>query len=139
MASGPECALRQRSTHGCWVSMRRIPQWTTSWSSTTRTLNRSGLRSDASEVNRHHQPDLPGPGLALAELDHATALERLECGQPQAHAGAVPGAGDPVVGHLDHERADVATDADADLVRVRVLVGVAHRLGEDRLSERLEL
>ena len=39
-ASAPLRALRQRSTQGCSVSMRRKPQWTTSWSSTTRTRRR---------------------------------------------------------------------------------------------------
>src|ERR1700735_1531696 len=90
IASAPECALRQRSTHGCWVSMSRIPQWTTSWSSTTRTLKRSGLRAADSELIRHHQPDLPDAWVAPPELAPAAALDRLERGQPQPHPGPAP-------------------------------------------------
>ena len=45
------------------------------------------------------------PALALAELDHAAALQRLERRQPQPHPGRRRAAGDAVVGDLEHERA----------------------------------
>ena len=46
---------------------------------------RAGLTSGA--VKRHRQSHAPGAGLALAELDDPADLQRLERGEPQAHAG----------------------------------------------------
>ena len=51
---------------------------------------------------------------------------------------AVGASGDAVVGDLEHERAVAQLGADADARRLGVLGGVADRLGEHRLGERLE-
>src|SRR5579884_909577 len=106
-ASSAEFALTQRSTQVSWVSMRRKPQCTTSWSSTTSTRRREGLRVP-SAIDRHHEPDLPGARAALAELDHAAHLERLEGGEAQAHAGPVTRGGDAVVDDVHDEGAVLA-------------------------------
>src|ERR671933_2144018 len=100
-------ALRQRSTHGCSPSIRRKPQWTTSWSSTTSTRRRrpagraSGPAPTSGTVNRHRQPHAPRPRLALPELDHPADLERLERGETEAHAGLARAAADAVVDDLE--------------------------------------
>ena len=70
-ASDPLWALTQRSTQSCCVSISRKPQCTTSWSSTTSTRSRSGLRWASVIVIRDDEAHLPGAGLAFAELDEA--------------------------------------------------------------------
>src|ERR1700744_2871338 len=85
-ASSPFEAVTQRSTQGCWVSISRKPQCTTSWSSTTSTRRRCGLRvatvllAGASAIERYHQPHVPAVGAVWPELDDPTALQRLERG-----------------------------------------------------------
>src|SRR5215218_8022034 len=94
IASSPLRALRQRSTHGCSPSMRRRPQWTTSWSSTTSTRSLRSLDPDAIRLGftsgalmRNRQSDSPDTRLALAELDQPADLQRLERREPESHPG----------------------------------------------------
>ena len=56
---------------------------------------------------RHRQPHAPDPRLALAELDEAADLQRLERREPQAHPATSSRAGSPhaVVADLHHPRA----------------------------------
>src|SRR4051812_24422824 len=127
--------------------MSRRPQCTTSWSSTTSTRSlrseepaamRDGLRSGP--VKGYCQSDAPRAGRALAELDDATELERLQRRELEPHAALARLAADAVVEHVEHERVAVLDlEADLDLGRPRVLVGVADGLGEHGLRERLEL
>src|ERR1700754_164600 len=127
--------------------MSRRPQCTTSWSSTTRTRSlrsdepaamRDGLRSGP--VKGHCQSDAPCAGRPLAELHDAAELERLKRRELETHAALAGLAAHAVVDDVEHERV-VAGDlqADLDLGRPGVLVGVANGLGEHRLGERLEL
>ena len=57
---------------------------------------------------------------------------------PPSRSAAASGR-DAVVGDLDDQRAVALTQPHADPRRRRVLARVAHRLGDDRLRERLEL
>src|SRR5690349_2662289 len=138
-------ALRQRSTHGCSPSISRRPQCTTSWSSTTSTRRRRSLEPVAirlgfmSTVNRHRQTHAPRAGVALAELDDAAELERLQRRELEAHPGLLRAAADAVVADVEYERSVLALEADLYARGLRVLVGVSHRLGEHGLRERLEL
>src|SRR4051794_25215942 len=112
--------------------MRRKPQCTTSWSSTTRTPSLRASLSRSGRAMGDHELDLPGAGVTLAELDHAAALQRLERGEAQPHPGLARVPDDAVVGHLEDERAVLVAGAHGDARRARVLVGVAHRLDEHR-------
>ena len=78
-------AARQRSTHGCSASSSRKPHWTTSWSSTTST--RSWLGAHAVGLQRAPPAARASPRPLRPELHDATALQRLQGGQPQAHPG----------------------------------------------------
>src|SRR5579875_3124627 len=134
----------QRSTQLCWLSISLIHQCTTSWSSTTSTRSRSGLRRAltialTSAIDRHHQPNLPASRLTLAELNHAAGLQRLKRGEAKPHPGASPSGLPPraVVDDLEHERAVAAAGADRHRRWPRVPVGVAHRLAQHGLGERL--
>src|SRR5689334_9127926 len=89
------------------------------------------LPVDTGSLIGHHQPDPPDAGLAFAELEHAPALERFERRQPQPHPRAVAALADAVVGHLEHERPVAPAHPHAHPSWVGVLVGVAHRLGQD--------
>src|SRR4051812_41333 len=103
--------------------MRRKPQCTTSWSSTTSTRSRlsappppaSRLGLTSGTPKRHRQPYAPDPGLALAELDDPTRLDRLECGEPQPHPARRPRSSvDAVVADLHHEGAVDPPERDVD-------------------------
>src|SRR3954452_2505644 len=126
--------------------MSRSPQWTTSWSSTTRTRSLRSPEPDAIRLGetsgtlmRHRQSHPPRTGLALAELDDPADLERLERGQPEAHAGDCARApAHPVVADLHHPGAVLPSQRHLDARRTRVLSGVAHRLDEHGLRQRLE-
>ena len=131
----PLRALRQRSTHGCSPSISRKPQCTTSWSSTTSTRRRgrssraalapftSGRPAGTASRTRQRAR------LALAELDDAAVLERLERREPQAHARS-PGAaarGTPSLRDLQRRTCRRrACTRDLDARRVGVLARVAH-------------
>src|SRR5665213_3118844 len=97
--------------------MRRNPQCTTSWSSTTSTLSRSGLRSASAmpilDVG-HDEPHLPGARVALPELHHSAALQRLERRQAQTHPGPPPGRLDAIVDDLQDEGIPGIPDPDRD-------------------------
>src|SRR3954468_15821037 len=127
--------------------MSRSPQWTTSWSSTTSTRSlrselpaamREGFR--AGPVKRYRQSDAPAAGLGVDELDDAADLQRLERRELEAHAALARLAAHAVVDDVEHERVVVLDlEADLDLGRPGVLVGVADGLGEHGLRERLEV
>ena len=106
-------APAQRSTQGWRSSSRRKPQWTTSWSSTTRTRSERSrpFAAAAGAAHRWSPTDhahVPAPARQRAELDQGVLLQRLERQQAQAE----PGAGgrrsacsvDAVVGDLELER-----------------------------------
>ena len=90
----PVRALRQRSTQLICPSIRRKPQCTTSWSSTTSTRSpRGGPCSPAGRLGPCRWPvpgttrrDLPRPRLGLAVLEHAVVLRRLEGREAQSDA-----------------------------------------------------
>src|SRR3954453_13795887 len=101
--------------------MSRSPQCTTSWSSTTRTRSlrselpaamREGFRSGP--VKRYRQSDAPAAGFALAELDDAADLPRLERRELEAHAALARLAAHAVVDHVEHQRV-LVLDREADL------------------------
>src|ERR1700742_3148475 len=121
-ASGPVWADTQRSTHDCWVSISRKPQCTTSWSSTTSTRSRSGLRSSSVIVLvGDHEAHLPDALLALAELDDAVGLQSLERREAQPHAGAAAvGGGGPIVDDLHPERPVGPAQPHVDVGRLSV-------------------
>ena len=90
---------------------------------------------------RHRQPHAPGPRLALAELDQAADLERLERREPQPHARdrRARRPRHAVVADLHHPRAVLARAARTSTrVGRACLLRVAHRLDEHGLGERLE-
>src|SRR3954467_6959752 len=110
--------------------MRRKPQCTTSWSSTTRTrsrlsapppaLSRLGLTSGTPK--RHRQPYAPDPRLALAELDAPARLTPRGRGEPHPHPARGPRAAvHAVVADLHHERAVDPPQRHVDLRRLGVL------------------
>src|SRR4051795_6206367 len=110
--------------------MRRKPQCTTSWSSTTSTRSRlsapppaaSRLGLTSGTPKRHRQSHAPDPGLALAELDDPARLDRLERREPQPHpARGLRAALDAVVADLHHEGAVDPPQRDVDLRRLGVL------------------
>ena len=147
---GTRCALTQRSTQGWLPSIRRKPQWTTSWSSTISTRSfvssptssrrdRARRPSLALVPMRHDEADLPQVAVAGAELEQPTVLKRLEAGQTQAHAGDARVSLNAVVCHLEHECPVAEHRVHGDARGVGMLVRIADRLGEDGLSERLEL
>src|SRR3954452_11539324 len=140
-ASSPVRAARHRSTHGWAERSERMPQCTTSWSSTTRT--RTSLGSAAvvisRPVQRHDEAHAPAPRGLGPELDERARVQRLERGELQPDARALRPAGDDaVVDDLEHERVVLPRERDVDAGRPRVLVRVAQRLGEDGLRQRLE-
>src|SRR5579875_3075527 len=119
MASSPLEAATQRSTHGCWVSISRKPQWTTSWSSTTSTRRRLALRLSTRGVRSgivgHQQAQLPAVGGEGPELEKTAGLKRLEGREPEPHPrrSAVAGLLDAVVCHLEQKGAAGACGPDA--------------------------
>src|SRR3954447_17021466 len=142
IASSALRALRQRVTQGCWLNNSRKPQWTTSWSSTisTQSLRPVPLSSLSVFTGRDHQPDLPLVAVARAELDEATHLQRLEGRKSQPHAGRLLArAVHAVVDHLEDEHIVVLGCLHRHLRWARMLLRVAQRLAEDRLSQRFQL
>src|SRR3954452_8224478 len=142
IASSAVRALRHRVTHGCWLNSSRKPQWTTSWSSTisTQSLRPVPFSSVSVFTGRNHQPDLPFVAVARTELDEAAHLQRFERRQSQAHPRRLLAfAVHSVVDDLEHEHVVVLAGADRHRRRIRMLLRVAQRLTEDRLSQRLQL
>ena len=81
-----------------------------------RSAIRPGLTSGT--VKWHRQSHSPGARLALAELDDAAGLQRLERRQPQAHARCWPRPpADAVVDDLEHERVVVVRSSATSTVR----------------------
>ena len=139
----PVCALTQRSTHGCWVSISRKPQCTTSWSSTTSTRRRSGLRLSSSCARLRHRAGTTSRTCQVPGSRSPNSTTPPLCSASNAASRspipALPArAADAVVDDLEHERAVGAADAHRHRGRAGVLAGVAHRLGQHRLGERLE-
>src|SRR3954454_15151771 len=132
-------ALRQRSTHGCCVSISRKPQCTTSWSSTTSTLSRRVEEGSAGGAI-DKQPHLPSLASARPELDDPADLEGLQRGQAKSHAPRLPAlAPHAVVDDLEQEVAVVALHPHVETRGVGVLAGVAGGLAQHGLGQRLEL
>ena len=90
-------------------------------------------------LHRHHEPH--APVLALRpELHERAALERLDGGQPQAHAGAARGhARAPSFRTSSTNAPSMRPHVHAHRARPGVLVRVPERLGEHRLRERLDV
>ena len=90
-----------------------MPQWTMSWSSTTRTQSARGRRAGRGRSCRRRRgrggdgekPDVPAVGRRAAEVDGGAELQRLEGRQAQADAGAGGRArADAVVDDRDRDR-----------------------------------
>jgi hypothetical protein len=87
----------------------------------------------------HEQAHAPALVLTGAELDDPAVLEGLEGGQAQPHARAARRRSHAVVGHLEQEGPVRAGHPHSDAGGLRVLGGVAQRLGEDGLRDGLEV
>ena len=107
-----------------------------------RSRRRSGSGLTSGTLMRHRQSHAPDTRLALAELDQPADLERLERREPQPHP-ATPCGGRPRARRRctppSPTRRPGRRQRDLHPGRLRVLVRVAHRLGEHGLGERLEL
>src|SRR3954452_13351457 len=112
--------------------MRRKPQCTTSWSSTTSThRRRPSPPSTSPGVDK--EPHLPSVGPTGPELDDPAELECFARGQPQPHAPGRRALGlDAVVDDLEPEAAVRVVHADVQAGGLGMPEGVAHRLVEYR-------
>ena len=136
----PSCAVRQRSTQGCSVSSSRKPQCTTSWSSTTSTRRlRSGLiaRSSLTGTTRRTRQ-------SPARRGRTPRRRRTWSASTAASRSPMPVPREPprraVVADLERRTCPSAPrHVHVDPRGARVLVGVAQRLGEHGLRDRLEL